>query len=165
LLEAARWAPSSFNEQPWRFVVGRRGDDDAWQGILDCLVEANQAWARRAPVLMLSVANTRFAHGDKPNAHAWHDTGQATASLSLQATAMGLSVHQMAGFSAAEARRRFAIPDVFEPVACLAVGRRGAADVADGELAARDAAPRRRRGIDTFVSGATWGAFPRGLLE
>lgn len=165
LLEAARWAASSYNEQPWCYVVGVRGDDGAWQGLLDCLVEANQAWAKHAPVLMLSIARTSFNLNDKPNRHALHDVGQATAHLAIQATAMGLYVHQMAGFMADAARERFAIPAGHEPVACMAIGRLGDAAGADEGLVQRDAAPRARLGIDEFASGSVWGEFPDSLRD
>ena len=163
LLEAARWAPSSFNEQPWTFLVGVKGTDGAWRGLLDCLVEPNQAWAQYAPVLILSVAATQFARNGKDNRHAWYDVGQATAGLSLQATSMGIYVHQMAGFSADKARETFAIPATHEPVACMAVGRMGDAQLADAALVSRDGAPRARKGIDEFVFGVNWGHFPDSL--
>ncbi len=165
LLEAARWAPSSFNEQPWRFVVGVRDDDGAWQGILDCLVDANQTWARHAPVLMLSIARTSFKLNDKPNRHALYDVGQATAHLAIQATALGLCVHQMAGFSVDAARGRFAVPEGHEPVACMAIGRLGDPGSADADLVRRDGAPRARLGIDEFASGSVWGEFPDILRD
>ncbi len=83
LLEAARWAPSSFNEQPWRFIVATRDDPEIFQRLLDCLAPANQEWAGKVPVLMLSVAALRFAKNGKPNRHALHDVGLASAMLAL----------------------------------------------------------------------------------
>ena len=123
------------------------------------------AWAQHAPVLILSLARTQFARGGKDNRHAWYDVGQATAGLCLQATAMGLYVHQMAGFSADKARATFAVPAGYEPVACMAVGYLGEAATADPAFAARDGAPRARSGIDVFVYGATWGEFPDSLRD
>ena len=165
LLEAARWAASCFNEQPWTYVVGVKGDDGAWHGLLDCLAESNQAWARHAPVLMLVAAARQFARSGKENRHAWYDAGQASATLAIQATALGFHVHQMAGFSAEKARTTFAIPDTHEPIACMAVGRIGDAAGADAALVSRDSAPRARKGIDEFVCGAKWGEFPDSLRD
>ncbi len=165
LFEAARWAPSAFNEQPWRYIVGVKGDDGTWLRLLDCLAEANQTWAQHAPVLTLGVAATHFAHNEKENRHAFYDLGQASANLSLQATAMGLYLHQMAGFSGERARELFALPAGHEPVVCMAVGRLGDPAAADATLARRDLAPRARNGIDEFVCGSTWAAFPDALRD
>lgn len=156
LLEAARWAPSSFNEQPWRYLVGRKGDA-AWQAIFDSLVEANQAWAEPVPVLMVSVASMRYARNDKPNDHAWHDVGLATGNLLAEATARGLLVHQMGGFDAGTVRERFGLPEHFEPCAAIAIGHRGDPGEADEDLAGREDGPRERRPVDGFAFGATWG--------
>ncbi|MDF1701726.1 MAG: nitroreductase family protein [Planctomycetota bacterium] len=156
LLEAARWAPSSYNEQPWRFLVGRKGDA-AWQGIHDCLVEPNQAWAQAAPVLMVSVASMRYARGDKPNAHAWHDVGLATGNLLAEATARGLLAHQMGGFFPDRLRERFGLPEHFEPCAAIAIGHRGDPATAAPELAAREQGPRTRRAVAEFAFGDSWG--------
>ena len=109
LFEAARWAASSSNEQPWRFLVGRRGDE-TYQKIFNALVPFNQTWAKSAPVLVLSVAKKTFTEKGTPNRHALHDTGAATANLFLQATAVGLHTHSMAGFDAEQLRASFAIP-------------------------------------------------------
>ncbi len=163
LFEGARWAASSYNEQPWVYIVGVKGTDGAWRRLLDCLMEANQAWAQHAPVLALAVASTRYARNDKPNKHAWYDVGQASASLALQAASMGLYVHQMGGFDPDKARERFAIPEDHEPIAAMAIGHLGDAGAADQGLAKRDAAPRARKGIDEFVFGADWGSFPDSL--
>ena len=95
LLEASRWAPSSFDEQPWRFIVATKDDPALFQRLLDCLVPANQEWAGKVPVLMLSVASLSFARNGKPNRHASHDVGLASATLALQATNIGLAVHFM----------------------------------------------------------------------
>jgi nitroreductase len=163
LLEAARWAASCFNEQPWRFIVGLRSQTEIYQKLLGCLVEANRAWAAKAPVLMLSVACTHFAHNGKPNPHAWHDVGQASAGMAIQAAAMGLQLHQMAGFDSARARAQFAIPEGFEPVAVIAVGHPGDASLLPEPLRERENAPRQRRPVSDFVHGSTWGEQPAGL--
>ena len=150
LLEAARWAPSSFNEQPWRFIVATRDDPENFQRLLDCLVPGNREWAGKVPVLMLSVAALSFAKNGKPNRHALHDVGLASAMLALQATNIGLGVHFMAGFDGNKARESFAIPDDFEPAAAIAVGHRLA------EPAANSPSPRQRRPVDAFAYAGAW---------
>ena len=150
LLEAARWAPSSFNEQPWRFIVATRDDPEIFQRLLDCLVPGNREWAGKVPVLMLSVAAMSFTKNGKPNRHALHDVGLASAMLALQATNIGLAVHFMAGFDGNKARESFAIPDDFEPAAAIAVGHRLAEPAANGP------SPRQRRSVDAFAYAGAW---------
>src|SRR5271156_932844 len=116
LFEAARWASSSFNAQPWYFIVATKDDPENFQRVLDCFVERNQAWAKNAPVVALSVAKLQLDNG-KPNRHAFHDVGQAVANLALQATALGLEIHQMAGIDPEKARQIFGIPEGDEVVA------------------------------------------------
>lgn len=157
LLEAARWAASCFNEQPWRFLVATQDEPSEYQQLLACLVEANQAWAKEAPVLMLSVASSRFAKNDKPNRHALHDVGLAVAQMTLQATAMGLVAHQMAGFDAEKARSTFEIPDGFDPVAAIALGYAPVLDALPPEVAERERAPRKRRPQRDFAFRGHWG--------
>ena len=111
LLEAARWAASSFNEQPWRFILATKDEPEHYARVLDCLIEGNQAWAQHAPVLMLTVARKTFTRNGKPNRHAWHDVGLAMGNMVAQATALGLLLHQMAGILPEKARVVFAIPD------------------------------------------------------
>jgi nitroreductase len=123
LLEAARLAPSSFNEQPWRFIIVTREDGEAFERFLDLLVPKNREWARTASALILAVAKTSFSHNGVPNRHAWYDAGQAVASLTLQATDLGISVHQMAGYDHEQARAAFHLPDGYEPVTAIALGR------------------------------------------
>lgn len=122
LIEAARWAPSSWNEQPWRFIVANQDDPDEFDKLLECLVPGNREWAKTAPVLMLSAAKLTFTKNDKPNRHAYHDVGLAVSQLIVQATALGLYVHQMAGFDVDKARETYAIPEGFDPVAAIAIG-------------------------------------------
>ena len=156
VLEAARWAPSCFNDQPWSFLVGFRGDE-TWQGIHDCLVPANQAWAAAAPVLMLSMAHEMFVETGKPNRHARYDTGQAVAALALQATDLGLFVHQMGGFDADAARARFSIPPNQTPMAAIALGHAGDPDALPEAVAERERAPRERVPVSTFTFAGKWG--------
>lgn len=123
LIEAARWSPSCFNEQPWRFIICVNSNNKAhWQQAFSCLVEKNQTWAKNAPVLILSIAMENFSHNNKPNRWAQYDTGAASISLCLQATALGLISHQMGGFDAQKAREVFKLPDECIPMAMIAVG-------------------------------------------
>jgi len=148
--EAARWAASSSNEQPWRFLVGRRGDK-TFKKILDALVPGNQVWAKNAPVLILSVARKHFAHNGHVNRHSWHDTGAAMANFSVQITALGLHGHSMAGFDHNKAQAAFEIPDDFETVAVTAVGYLGDPDTLPEELRKREEQPRQRKDLKDFV--------------
>jgi nitroreductase len=163
LLEAARWAASCFNEQPWRYIVALRSQPEAFEKLLGCLVEGNRVWADKAQVLMLSVACTSFAHNGKPNPHAWHDVGQASATMAIQAAAMGLQIHQMAGFDHDRARAVFGIPEGFEPVAAIAVGHPGDPALLPAPLRERETAPRARRPVTDFVHGSAWDERPAGL--
>ncbi|MEM9675080.1 MAG: nitroreductase family protein [Cyclobacteriaceae bacterium] len=125
LFEAARRAPSSFNEQPWRFIYATQEHPEAYQKLLSCISEHNQQWAKSAPVLMLSLAKKHFSRNEKPNRHAWHDTGTAIGFLLLKATEMDLYAHQMAGFNPEKAREVLGIPNEYDPVAMMAVGYLG----------------------------------------
>ena len=157
LFEAARSAPSSYNEQPWRFVVATRQDPEAFERLLQAIGERNREWAHRAPVLVLSVAKLDFTHNGQPNRHAFHDVGQATAYLTLQATALGLYVHQMAGFEAGKARQLLSIPQGYEPVAMMAVGYLGDAEPVPQALRHRDRPPRVRKPLDSLAFEGIWG--------
>jgi nitroreductase len=163
LLEAARWAASSMNEQPWRFLVAdRQRDPQTHARIVSMLAPFNAAWAQRAPVLIVVVAKTHFTRNDAVNRHAWYDTGAAVAQLSLQATALGLGVHQMGGFDAAQARTVLNIPDGFEPVVVLAIGYPGDAASLTEELRARELSPRQRRPLTELVYEGAWGEVTGG---
>ena len=158
LFEAARWAASSYNEQPWRYVVATRADPAEHARLLSCLVEGNQAWAKAAPVLALGCTSLRFALNDKPNAAAVHDLGLASASLTLEATARGLYVHQMIGILPDRARELYRIPEGVQPLTGLAIGY--AADPAGlpEKYRPRDLSPRTRRPLAEFVFGGAWGS-------
>ena len=156
LLEAARWAASSFNEQPWRFLIARREDREGFERILSCLSEKNRVWAQHAAVLGLVAVKTTFTRNDQPNRFAHHDAGAALAQLTLQATALGLAVHQMAGYSVDAARERLGIPDGFEPDAAFAIGEPGAVERLPDDLREREEAPRSRRAPREIFFGATW---------
>jgi nitroreductase len=156
LFEAARWAPSSNNAQPWRFIVTSKEEKADYDRLLHCLVEGNSKWAFRAPLLILSVAKLTFEDGS-PNRHALHDVGLATENLVLQATALGLTTHQMAGFSAEQARETFKIPSGYEPVAIIAVGYPGDPSILPEFLRERELKPRTRDASATFVYSGEWG--------
>lgn len=157
LFEAAAWAASSYNEQPWRYIVATKDDPKAFEKLLSCLAEANQAWARHVPVLALSVMRTSFTMNGKPNRVALHDVGAASASLTLEATNRGLVVHQMAGIQPDKVRVGYGLPEEFEPVAGLAIGYVGDSNTLPDELRKRDTAPRERRGLAEFVFEGKWG--------
>jgi len=157
LLEAARWAPSSFNEQPWSFIVATKQHPGEYERLLSCLVEGNVRWAQHAPVLMLSVAKLAFERNGKPNRHAFHDVGLAVENLVIQATALGLAVHQMAGFHVDKARELFSIPDGHEPVAALVLGFPGDPAGLPEDLREREVAPRIRKPLESFVFSGQWG--------
>jgi nitroreductase len=150
LFEAARWAFSSSNEQPWRFLVGRRGDE-TYQKIFNALVDFNQSWARSAPVLVLSVAKKTFTAKPAPNRFNLHDTGAALANLSLQATANGLHTHSMAGFDAEQVRASFAIPSDYDIGAVTAVGYFGDPAGLPEHLHKMEVSPRQRKSLEEFV--------------
>jgi nitroreductase len=156
LLEAARWAPSCFNEQPWRFIVAKRENEEAFARMLACLGEKNQVWAKNAAVLVITVAQTTFSRNDKPNRHAWHDVGLAVAQLTAQATAQKLGAHQLAGFSSDAARETYGIPDGFEPVTAIAIGRATSADQLPEGLRERELADRKRRSQAEIVFAGRW---------
>ncbi|MCB9558143.1 MAG: nitroreductase family protein [Deltaproteobacteria bacterium] len=156
LLEAARWAPSCFNEQPWRFVVASRQDEAAFGKLLSCLNESNRRWAQRAGVLVLATASKSFARNGKPNRHALHDLGLAVAQLSIQATALGLRVHQMAGFSIERVRELYGIPDAFDPVTVIAIGYPGVPDDLPEDLRDRETQQRERKPLAEIAFVGVW---------
>jgi nitroreductase len=164
LFEAARWAPSSYNEQPWSYVVATRSDADAFERLLSCLVGGNQAWARHAPVLALGITRERFTRNDKPNAAAQHDLGLAAGNLLVEATARGLVVHQMIGILPDRARELYRIPDHSRALTGLAIGYLGSGEGLSDALAQRDATPRSRKPLSEFVFGDRWGD-PAELLS
>lgn len=156
LLEAAQRAPSSWNEQPWRFILATK-DDEHYPLMLDCLTEKNQRWAHTAPLLMLSVARKNFTKNEQPNRHSWHDTGLAMGNLLLQATAMDLYVHQMAGYSSEKARENLEIPEDYEPVAMAAVGYLGDPAILPEDLRAGEQKRSTRRVIEEVAFRGQWG--------
>jgi nitroreductase len=156
LFEAARWAASAFNEQPWRYLVARKSDGEVYDQVLSCLVEANQAWAQAAPVLVLTVVAESYARNGKPNGSAEHDVGLAAGNMAAEATARGLRIHQMGGILPDRARELFDIPEGFRAVTATAIGY--AADPAGlpEDVRARETAPRERRPLAETVFTGTW---------
>jgi nitroreductase len=165
LFEAARWAPSSFNEQPWNFIVATKQKQEEHARLLSCLAEGNQRWAREAPVLMVSVAKLNFDKTGKPNRHAFHDVGLAMGNLLVEATALGLFVHQMAGFSPAKVREMYGVPDGFEPVAAIAIGYGAALDELPEPLRERELGGRSRKPVSSFVYQGHWGEVSPLVME
>jgi nitroreductase len=157
LLEAARWAPSCFNDQPWAFLVARREDRTGFERLGACLVEAN-GWARSAGLLLLAAVRPTFARNGKPNRHAAHDVGLALENLFLQAEALGLGAHAMAGFDPTKARESLAIPLGWEPLTMVAVGHPALERDLPADQAERERAPRTRRPLREIAFGARWEA-------
>lgn len=158
LLEAARWAPSCFNDQPWRYVVWDRfADAAAHNAALGCLVDANRAWAQRAPLLIAAFADTLFQANDSPNRWGAHDTGAASLSLALQATALGLQAHQMGGFDADAIAKLCAAPERFRAQSMIAVGYVGDTTPLSDKQRAAEAAARTRRPLSQMAFVGTWG--------
>jgi nitroreductase len=157
LFEAARWAPSSNNEQPWAYLIASKDDEVNFDKTLGTLVEFNAGWAKNAAALAIAVAKLAFANNHAPNRNAQYDTGAATALLSMEATARGLMVHQMAGFHPEKARQAFAIPEEWEPIAAIAIGYPGDPDSLPPKLKDRELAPRTRKPIRDFVMTGSWG--------
>jgi len=157
LFEAARWAPSSYNEQPWSYIVATRDNSEQFQRLLSCLVDANQVWAQAAPVLALGVVSLKFARNAKDNRAAVHDLGLASGNLVLEATARGLFVHQMIGILPDRAREIYGIPEGYEAWTGIAIGYRGDPTSLPDPLRERERAPRQRKPLQEFVFNGKWG--------
>jgi nitroreductase len=154
VFEAARWAASSFNEQPWRWLVGKR-NSPTYNKILDSLMPFNQAWAGNAAVLILGTAKTKFSHNDSPNRVALYDLGAASSYLTLQAAALGLAAHQMGGFDQDTARKSLEIPDDYLIGAVIALGYQAQpAALSNEQMLAQEEAPRQRKPLSEIVFSA-----------
>lgn len=156
VLEGARWAESSYNEQPWSYIVATQDNPDEFSRLLECLAEGNQVWAKNAAVLMLSVAKLTFERNGVENRHAFHDVGAASASLAIEAAAQELFIHQMAGFDVPKAKETYGIPDGYEPVAAIALGYLGDPRTLSESMQQRQSAPRTRKPLDQFVFTGHW---------
>lgn len=158
LLEAGRWAPSCNGDEPWRYLIWDKGrDPEGWQKAFDCLSENNRKWVKNVPLLMLSCAGSIFEATGKPNRWTQHDTGAASVSMALQATTMGLMVHQMGGFDAEKARAAFAIPPEYTPMAMIAIGYQAGPDILDEETKAKELRPRGRKPVAQRFYEGGWG--------
>ncbi|MEE8388521.1 MAG: nitroreductase family protein [Acidiferrobacterales bacterium] len=160
LMEAARWAPSCFNDQPWCYLVwDKSSDPGSWQKAFACLGEGNQSWVIDAPLLLAACADSEFTKKPgKPNRWGQHDTGAASTCLCIQASAMGLMAHQMGGFDSEKLRAAFNIPQRYTPMAMITVGHPVAsAEQLDQDRKARELAPRERYPLDEKFFEATWG--------
>jgi len=158
LLEAARWAPSCFNDQPWRFIVcDKNTDERAWQTAFGLLAEKNQTWAKNAPVLLLAVATSTFSHNGSPSRWGMYDTGAASMALCLQAVALGLAAHQMGGYDNVKAREVFGIPDDCTPMAMMAVGHPASADLLADDFREAETGPRSRAPLAGRFYAGSWG--------
>jgi nitroreductase len=158
LFEAARWAPSSYNEQPWSYIVATKEDPEQFEKVLSCLVEGNQAWAKNVPVLALGVITNNFKLNGKPNKAAQHDLGLASSDLVTEATSRGLHVHQMIGILPDKARAAFGIPEGSEALTGIAIGYLGESSKAPDALRQRDEAARQRKPLAEFVFTGKWGS-------
>jgi len=157
LFEAARWAASSYNDQPWAYLVAIKDDKENFSKMLSVLMDMNAAWAKQAPVLAISVARQHFKHNGSQNPVAQHDVGAANAQLTMEATSRGLVVHQMAGFHHDKARQLFGIPEGWEPVSGMAIGYPGDPENLPEQLRKTELAPRTRKPLSEFVMSGRWG--------
>lgn len=158
LAEAARWAPSCFGDQPWRFIFCQKSvHPDAWQKAFDCLAEGNRSWNCHVPLLILICGDTLLTRNEKPNAYGEYDSGAAAVSLCLQAASLDIMTHQMAGFDKEKARELFSIPERFNPIAMMAVGYQLPRDAIPEDLKNRETAPRNRRDLAENFFAGTWG--------
>lgn len=156
LFEAVRWGASSFNEQPWRFLLARREETAAFETLLSCLIEFNQSWARHASALIIGLTVPKFGGRDEQNPAAVHDLGIATATLTFEASARGLATHAMIGIDANEVRTRCGVPAEVDPLIAIALGRSGYPAGLAEKLADRDCEARGRNALGDFVFGAMW---------
>jgi nitroreductase len=164
LFEAARWTPSSNNEQPWAFIVATKDDHATHSKLVSTLVEFNQVWAKHAPVMAIAVSELAFARNGHPNRNAFYDTGAAVAHLTTEATARGLFVHQMAGFDPQKAIELFSIPAGWEAIAAFVIGYPGDPQSLPETLRERELSPRTRKPLSEFVMSGSWG-HPASFLK
>ena len=153
LFEAARWAPSSMNEQPWIYYYALKKDTESFNGFLGCLVPGNQSWAKNARAIILSVAKKHFDYRDRPNRHAIHDLGAANVLLALQASDIGMQAHQMGGFNMEITLDYFGLElTKYEPISFIAIGYPGDPETLPPDLRERELLPRTRKELSSFIS-------------
>ena len=158
IVEAARWAPSCFGDEPWRYIVCHKSANaPAWQNALDCLVEGNQQWAQHAPVLIVVLANTIFSTNDDENRWAQYDSGAASMSMCLQATELGLMAHQMGGILVENITQTFSVPTQFTPMAMMTIGYQLAKDEIPENMLERELAERQRKPLGERFYAGSWG--------
>ena len=157
MFEAARWSESSSNVQPWSFIIATQQDPDSFSAIVDTLMPGNIPWASKAPVLILTITQTYLPERERPHAYGWYDMGLAVQNMTVQATSMGLYLHQMAGFSKEKARENFNIPEHYEPLTVIALGYLGKAEDLPEDRRASEVEPRSRKTLSEFVFEGTWG--------
>lgn len=152
LFEAARWAPSSFNEQPWAFLYAKKNDGAVFDTLFELIFEGNQSWAKTAPLLVLTLSKKRTDFNGQINHSALHDVGMAESNFIFQATHEGLYVHQMGGFDRGRAREALDIPEKYDPIDIMAVGYPGNIDELDDDrVKKRASAARTRNPVNSFV--------------
>jgi nitroreductase len=157
LFDAARWAPSSRNEQPWRFIVAKREEPEAFEKILSCLHESNRVWAKHGSFLFITLAKKSFSDNNHENVYALHDTGLAIGNLSLQATSFGLYLHQMGGIDRNKTRLLFEVPDEFDVVSITVAGYKGNPDALPDHLREREFLLRTRKNLDEIIFSGKFG--------
>lgn len=155
LLEAARWAPSSMNDQPWRFIVANKQTPE-FEKMLDALNESNRVWAKNGAVLLFVITRKEHSNG-MPNKYAWHDVGLAIGNLSLQATAEGIFMHQMGGFNSKLALEQFEVPDEYDAVSIIVLGYPGNPETLPEKLKERELKPRERKPLSSLVFSGSFG--------
>lgn len=165
LFEAARWSASSYNEQPWNYLIATKDNPDQFQQLLSCLIEGNQIWAKDAPVLALAIVSLKFTRNHEDNRAAIHDLGAASSNLTVEATARGIYIHQMIGILPDKARDLFNIPEDFEAWTGMAIGYQGDPMTLPDGLKERDLTPRQRKPLDQFVFSGQWGTSSPLILK
>jgi len=156
IVEAAQWSPSSINEQPWRFILGEKGNE-TYDKIFEGLAESNKRWAKNAPVLMVSLSKKYFSHKQAENFHFMYDTGQSVAHMTFQAMHEGLYVHQMGGFNFEVIKNNFNVPEEYYIVSVIAVGYLGRPEILDDDLKEREMADRVRKDLSEIIFAGNFG--------
>lgn len=156
LFEAARWAPSSVNEQPWMYIYATKEQSELWSKIFEALNDSNKVWVREAPLLIASMVRKFFSRNNQPNSSAYYDLGAANALLGIQATALDLNVHQMGGYNHEVLRRNLNVPDSYELGVVMAVGYLGKPEQLADHLKEREVSPRLRYVQNEFVKNSAF---------